>query len=232
MTISRFLAPLGHLFYPHNCDSCGSELTVHEEILCTRCLHKLPATRYHLVENNPVESIFRGRTNIRHALSAYYYEQGSPVQQLVHQFKYLGRKDIAGFMGKKMGHLLRESPWWQDVHAIIPVPLFAAKLKQRGYNQAALLAEGMGDVLQKPVMENALCREHASSTQTRKGRLDRWQNVRDIFSVQDAPSLEHRHVLLVDDVITTGATTEACATALLKIPGICVSICSLAIAYS
>lgn len=232
MFITRFLAPLGHLLYPHNCDTCGSELTPAEEILCGRCMHKLPATRYHMFAENPVQHIFRGRTDIRHALSAYYYEQGSPIQQLIHQFKYLGRKDIAGFMGKKMGHLLQESHWWQDIHAIIPVPLFAGKLQQRGYNQATLLAAGMGSVLQKEVMEDVLYRERPSSTQTRKGRLDRWQNVKDIFTLRDAPKLEQRHVLLVDDVITTGATTEACAAALLKIPGICVSIYSLAVAYS
>ncbi|HEY0274202.1 MAG TPA: ComF family protein [Chitinophaga sp.] len=230
MRISRFLAPLGQLFYPHHCDACGNELTPTEEVLCLRCLYKLPLTRYHLADENPVHRIFHGRADIRHALSAYYYEPGSPVQQLVHQFKYLGRKDIAGFLGRKMGLLLRESSWWREVQAIVPVPLFAGKLKQRGYNQAAVLAESIGEVLQVEVLPHALRRERPGISQTRKGRLDRWQQLQDIFVLHNASSLAQRHVLLVDDVITTGATTEACATALLRVPGIRVSIGSLAVA--
>ncbi|PUZ28295.1 ComF family protein [Chitinophaga parva] len=230
MSITRFLSPLGQLFYPHNCDTCGAELTPTEEILCMRCLYKLPLTHYHLVEENPVQRIFRGRTPIRHALSAYYYESGSPVQQLVHLFKYLGRRDIAGFLGRRMGRLLLESPWWQEVQAVVPVPLFAGKLKQRGYNQAALLAEGIAEMLQVEVLTNVLQRERAGVSQTRKGRLDRWQQLQNMFSLRDGQALGQRHVLLVDDVITTGATTEACASLLLQVPGAEVSICSLAVA--
>ncbi|PUZ26513.1 comF family protein [Chitinophaga costaii] len=232
MRISRFLAPLGQLFYPHNCDACGSELTLSEEILCLRCLHKLPLTRYQLIDNNPLQRTYRGRVDIQHAFAAYYYEPGSPVQQLVHQFKYLGREDIAHFLGRKMGRLLQESPWRNAVDAIVPVPLYTDKLKQRGYNQALLLAEGMSEILQIAVWPHAIRRHRPGTSQTQKGRLDRWQQLKDMFSLGDAVTLAQQHVLLVDDVITTGATTEACASLLLQIPGTCVSICSLAVAES
>lgn len=221
--------PLLHLLYPHTCESCGHDLSRTEEVLCLACAHHLPVTGFQLSEGNPVERIFHGRIALRHATAGYYFGRQSRLQQLVHQFKYHGRKDIALYLGRQLGLQLRQSAWWQEISAVIPVPLHAVKQRHRGYNQASLLAAGIAGVLGCHTAE-ALERIPNSDTQTRKSRMERWENVSTAFALKATDALESGHVLLVDDVLTTGATMEACARAIMTANNMEVSICSLAYA--
>ena len=226
-TVKTLLSSLVHLFYPHTCEGCGRDLARTEQILCLHCNRKLPATGFQQHPHNPVEKIFWGRVNIRHAMAAYYYTQASMLQKLIHQFKYHQRKDIALHLGRQMGHMLLQSAWLYEIDCIIPVPLYAARERQRGYNQAALLAQGIAAVVQKPAVPHAIQRMQHAGSQTRRNRTSRWENVSRVFAVKEPDTLQGRHVLLIDDVITTGATTEACSQALVAARAT-VSICTLA----
>jgi ComF family protein len=223
------LSSLLHLFYPHTCDGCGTDLTSSEEVLCLTCQEKLPRTGYQHYPANPVAKIFRGRADIRHAMAAYYYRKASLLQSLIYQFKYHNRRDIALQLGRQTGYMLLQSKWLHEINCIIPVPLSKARERHRGYNQAALLAEGIATVIKKPVISHVLTRKSYRSSQTNKNRILRWENVEEAFSLQHAHVIRNQHVLLVDDVITTGATTEACCQVLLR-EKVNVSICSLAYA--
>jgi ComF family protein len=228
--LTSLLSPLVHLFYPHCCEVCGTDLPKADELLCLRCQQALPATNFHRYPDNPVSLIFNGRVPVQQATAAYYYSKSSGLQQLIHQFKYKQRPDIATWLGRQMGYMLQESSWLPAIDCIVPVPLFPRKEKLRGYNQATLLANSIGHVTQLPIQPKALSRQIFTSTQTRKGRTGRWQNVADVFQANDT-FINKQHVLLVDDVITTGATTEACCNALIA-TGAQVSICCLAFSYS
>jgi ComF family protein len=219
-----------HLFYPHTCEGCGTALTRTEEILCLRCQLRLPATHFQHFRNNPVEKIFWGRVNIKYAMAAYYYRKSSLLQRLIHQFKYHDRQDIALHMGRQTGHQLLQSNWIYEINGIVPVPMHRTRERQRGYNQAQLLATGIAAVVNKPLLPELLVRQAHTNSQTRKNRLLRWQNVSEVFSSPSHTGVHHPHILLVDDVITTGATAEACGEALQR-AGMSVSICCLAYAH-
>lgn len=221
-----------HLFYPHVCENCGQDLTATEEVLCIVCMRKLPFTSFQLNPDNPVEKIFSGRVHLQHAMAGYYFARDTCLQQLIHQFKYGGRKDIALYLGRQLGLQLKESNWWEELSLIIPVPLNRVKQRQRGYNQAALLAKGIGEVLNCAVLEDGLARKAHSVTQTHKTRLERWENVAEVFSLNYPERVTGRHILLVDDVLTTGATLEACTHALQEKGDVAVSVCSLAYAHA
>lgn len=225
------LQALLHLFYPHACEGCGRELSRTEKILCVRCELQLPLTGFQRIAQNPVERMFWGRVPMRHVSAGYYFYRQGVLQDLVHGFKYKQRGDIAVFLGRRLGFQLKESSWWKEVSALVPVPLHALKLRHRGYNQAALLAEGMAEVLGCEVWKEALTRNSFTGTQTRKSRIDRWENVENVFSWSKGVLKDAPHVLLVDDVMTTGATLEACAHAVLRAgEGVSVSACALACA--
>ncbi|SHM41543.1 ComF family protein [Chitinophaga sp. CF418] len=228
--MKNLLASLLDLLYPHTCDGCGIDLTHTEKVLCLRCQRRLPLTGYQHLPDNPVEKIFWGRVNIRHAMAAYYYRKSSLLQQLIYQFKYNQREDIATHLGQQMGNILLQSRWLYEINSIIPVPIHPTKLQQRGYNQAILLANGIATVTGKPVMEEILFRNNYSPSQTNKGRLLRWQNVSGVFSIRPGNYLKDQHILLIDDVLTTGATLEACSNLLVG-AGAVVSICTLAFAH-
>lgn len=222
------LSALIHLFYPHCCESCGRDLAPSEEVLCLRCHLRLPATRFHLLPENPVEKLFWGRMPVEHAAAAYFFGKHSRLQHLIHAFKYQERRDIALFLGRQMGLMLKESRWLNDIHIVVPVPLFKTRERKRGYNQAGLLGEGICGVTGFPLVKDALVRSTFTETQTHKGRGDRWENVGKVFSAHALERLHGRHVLLVDDVLTTGATMEACARRLLEGEGVKVSVFCLA----
>ncbi|RAI97455.1 ComF family protein [Chitinophaga skermanii] len=222
------LTSLLRLFYPHCCDACGHSLSPKEQVLCLRCSLKLPYTNFQSIEENPVMRIFYGRLKLHAAMSTYYFKKQSMLQHLIHQFKYNDRKDIALYFGYQMGLLLSKEKHWQPIDVIVPVPLHPSKLKLRGYNQAAQLAEGISKVLGKPVLAKVLQRNSFTLTQTHKSRSDRWENVSKVFAVRDVNAIKGKHVLLIDDVITTGATLEACGLALLQQGASLLSIASLA----
>ena len=217
------------LFYPRFCASCGNSLWKHEEVICTWCRFHLPKTQYHLDPQNPLARLFWGRVRIESAAAYYYFHKGNRVQQLVHELKYKGRKDIGIFLGKQYGHILAHSSLFR-AEVIIPVPLHKKKLMQRGYNQSEQFARGLAESMKVPMDARTLIRTRGNETQTRKSRFSRWENVTGLFLLTDPEKLAGKHVLLVDDVITTGATMEACIQAFSRVPGSRVSVASIAVA--
>ena len=201
-----------------------------EEILCTTCLYKLPRTNFQDEERNPVMEIFNGRLPLISATSFLFFSKGGGTQQLIHQLKYKGNREIGIHLGKMFGSQLNNSPLFQSVEAIVPVPLHPIKEHKRGYNQSQLIGEGMASRMEARDISDVLFRKIHTSSQTKKSRYERWKNVKDIFEIRNTRQLEGKHVLLVDDVITTGATLEACGSKLLEIPGLRLSIASLAYA--
>ena len=190
----------------------------------------LPKTNFHLDNDNPVAKIFWGRVSIHSAAAFYAFNKGGKVQHLVHQLKYKGRQEVGVSVGKLYGYELMQSDYFKTVNTIIPVPLHPKKQKKRGYNQSDCFAQGLSKSMKVEVDYKTLYRAFESETQTKKSRFNRWKNVETIFQLRDLNTLQGKHVLLVDDVITTGATFEACAQTLLQVPDIKVSIAAMAYA--
>ena len=218
------------LAFPHICVSCGKNLYKQEHSICAYCAYYLPKTNFHLDADNPIAKIFWGRVTIHSAAAFYSFNKGGKVQHLIHQLKYKGKKNIGVAVGKLYGFELNNCASFNTVNIIIPVPLHRKKLKKRGYNQSDVFAEGLAESMNIEADYKTLYRAVESETQTKKSRFNRWQNVESIFQLRDNKVLEGKHVLLVDDVITTGATLEACAHTLLQVPDIKVSIATIAYA--
>lgn len=227
---TNILNPLAHLFYPHTCTGCGSDLVEEDNMLCLKCVNDLPHTNFAMHANNHVEKIFWGRLAVSAAMSEFYFSKGGLIQTLIHEFKYKGNKDIGLYLGAMMGSSLLQNNRFNKIDAIIPLPLFPDKEFKRGYNQATILCNGMAEVLELPVITNNVIRKRFTETQTKKHRDERWQNVESSFFINDPNLLENKHILLVDDVVTTGATLEACGSEILKVPGTFLSIATLAYA--
>jgi ComF family protein len=188
----------------------------------------MPVTLFEFFKENPIEKIFWGRIEIHSAAAHLYFTGGSLVQHSLHLLKYKGRKEIGIFYGQQMGESLKQSTRFSDCEIIIPLPLFASREKKRGYNQASLIANGLSQKLKIPVITDAVARIRKTETQTHKSRIQRWKNMESTFEIRDPFKISGKHVLLVDDVVTTGASLEACAQVLLKSPGVKVSIACLA----
>ncbi len=228
--MASWMGDLVRLFYPNLCAGCGTTLVRGETVLCTRCSFLLPRTGYHLSEDNPVSRLFWGRVKIEQATAYFVFEKGSIFQSLIHQLKYKGRKDIGVYLGNRLGQALVDSPGFRTIDCVIPVPLHPRRQRQRGYNQGEYIARGIAEAMQVSLVSGNLVRTGKTNTQTRKSRLERWENVRSMFAVRQPGKLEGLHVLLVDDVVTTGATLEACAEVLLTIEGLRLSVAALAVA--
>jgi ComF family protein len=196
-----------------------------------KCWLDLPVTNFHLDPDNNVARLFWGRVKIEQATAFFYYRKGSRYQQLIHFIKYRGLKELGYEAGIRLGDLLSTAVRFNSSELIVPVPLHPKREKNRGFNQSEWIARGIAVSFNHPVVSDNLYRQVYNPTQTRKDRYGRWQNVEGIFMVRDPGRFEGRHILLVDDVITTGSTLEACASAILKIPGTSVSIATLAVAY-
>jgi ComF family protein len=218
------------LFYPHVCAGCNSDILPQQNLLCATCLHILPVTGFAAQKDNPVEKIFWGRVPVQAAFAHLYFTKGVLVQQLMHQLKYQANTAVGFFLGELMGKAITAANRFATIDALIPLPLYAAKERKRGYNQAAIICNGMAEVLQVPVINQQLVRCSYTGTQTNKHRVERWQNVAGSFAIQNAAALQGKHLLLVDDVLTTGATLEAAASMLLQIPSVTVSIATAAVA--
>lgn len=218
------------LFFPHLCVGCGNQLFKNEDIICTSCLYKLPKTNFHRHPDNPVMQIFWGRTEIYSATSFLYFAKKGRVQRMIHALKYKGRTDVGFLLGELYGKELNSSDLFSSVEVIIPVPLHWKKQKKRGYNQSEIFGKGLARSMHAKLDTQSLFREIETETQTKKSRYKRWENVKEVFSVKGETQLEGKHILLVDDVITTGATIEASASKLLDIPGVRVSLASIAFA--
>lgn len=218
------------LFFPRVCPGCGNLLYKNEEVLCLRCLANLPKTNFHLIRENAVEEIFWGRIKINHAVSFLYFAKDGLTQNIIHNLKYKGNQQIGVLMGTLYGQELKTAGIFDDLDVIIPVPLHWKKLKKRGFNQSEFFGKGLSTSLRVPQRPDLLARKVNTATQTKKTRAERLDNVSGVFEVTDKAFLENKHVLIVDDVITTGATLEATATTLLEIPGVRVSFASIGFA--
>jgi ComF family protein len=215
-----------HLLFPHTCAGCGSDILDKKSMLCARCMEALPETHFELHTGNPVEKKFWGRLPVKAATAQYYFTRESLVQQLVHHFKYQGNKELGLQLGQLMGDALKRSGRFRP-DALIPLPLFPVKERKRGFNQSDLLCQGIAGCLHIPVLKHVVTRPQHTETQTRKGRIERWKNMEGKFVLADPAAIAGRHVLLVDDVITTGATLESCGTALLEAENTEVSVACL-----
>jgi ComF family protein len=216
-----------HLAFPQVCEGCGSDILGSQQLLCLRCLSTLPETNFHFHSNNPVEKLFWGRLPVHAATSQYYFTKESLMQHLMHQFKYKRNKELGFYLGMLMGNALINSNRFLKIDALVPLPLFRMKEHKRGYNQAALLCAGMAAVLNKPVLTEVVIRIAHTETQTKKSRVERWLNIKDRFSLVNETAIMGRHILLVDDVVTTGATLEACGRELIKGENVQLSIATL-----
>jgi ComF family protein len=230
MQLKQATRSLLHLFFPQTCRGCGSDAVSKEQLLCISCLQRLPLTDFYSRPGNPTEKMLAGRLPFLNAASHCFFTQQSLIQELLHQLKYKGRTEIGEYFGKRMGEAIHDSNRFRDIDAIIPLPLHKKKLKQRKYNQSAILSHGIASVIERPVLENVIVRISASGSQTLKNRTARWENIEGSFLLEDPQAVAGKHLLLVDDVITTGATLEACGSALLKAPGASLSLCTLACA--
>jgi ComF family protein len=218
------------LLFPRLCYACGNHLLRNESLICTECYVVIPRTNYHLTDDNPVARLFWGRCQIERAAAFSYYNRGSRIRKLIHNLKYNGIKEIGYELGRIYGLSLKNSDFVNDVDLIIPVPLHPAKERVRGFNQSEIISRGLADALLCPVDCSALARITVSATQTKRSRYERWTNVEGIFSVSDTELIKGKHILLVDDVITTGSTIESCAIELLKTEGVRISVAALAYA--
>ena len=214
--IPQLFRDLFSLLFPDLCCGCGSHLNRGESGICSVCLFQIPYTDHHLHAANRTAKQFWGKIPFHAAMSLLYFKKGERVQRIIHHLKYRGRKETGIKLGSMMGKQLKQTSFYSDIDLIIPVPLHKSKKKRRGYNQSAYLSEGIASELGLPVDEKALNRSKATKSQTRKGRYSRHENMQNAFCVLKPENIEGKHVLLVDDVITTGATLEACATELHK----------------
>ena len=226
MLLEDFLS----LFYPRLCKGCQTSLVRGESVICLCCQADLPKTGFEKMTDNPVAQLFWGRTEIQLATAFCSFDKGGIMQHFLHQLKYKGAKEVGEKLGLLLGFDLMQNLPYQDIELLVPVPLHPKREHKRGYNQSAEIVKGISEAIGKPFSTENLIRNHYSDTQTNKSRFDRWENVKELFSVRKPELLEGHHILLIDDVVTTGSTLEACANVLLKIPGTKVSIATLAYA--
>jgi len=227
-TIQSSFNDLLHLFFPHICAGCGTDVLDQQQMLCLHCLNNLPSTKFFDQPNNPVEQVFYGRIPVENAAAGYFFTKESLLQNLVIQLKYRGNKEIGFYLGRLIGNFLINSSRFSNVDVLVPLPLNPRREKKRGYNQATALCNGISAAWNKPVIDKNVIRKVYTETQTHKSRISRWENMDGIFAVNNAAELENKHILLVDDVVTTGSTLEACGSEILKINGTNLSIATLA----
>lgn len=227
---SNILYDLVGIFLPRRCAGCDQGLMSFEHSICSECVDDLPRLRGHDDPGNKVEQVFKGRVRL-HAASAFLqFTKDGMVQHMLHRLKYRGDPEVGLELGRRMAEDVMKSPRFADVDVLLAVPLHRRKQKQRGYNQAQVLVDGMREVWPLREVDTGLLRVVHTSTQTKRGRLARWTNVKAAFQLSDPQALAGAHVLLVDDVVTTGATIEGCALALADVPGIRISVLTCACA--
>lgn len=226
--ILEHLNDILELFYPNDCIGCTRSLSKNDNILCTHCFHDLPYAYYTQQENNPLDQLFFGKIPLEFATSLLIFQPKGIVQNLIHELKYNNNQKIGALLGTLLNQEILSVKNLKPIDYIIPVPLHKNKLKSRGYNQLTRMGNNLSKHLKAPMLENVLIKINATETQTKKNRLARWENAQHNFQIQKKDSLKGKHVLLFDDVITTGATMENCAKELLKTKNITLSIASIA----
>ena len=219
-----------HLLYPELCVACGGDLPSSVTCFCLRCSARLAPSDMHLVQENEFIQRLWGRVKIESGAAAYYFTRESPIRMAVHHLKYKNKPDIGLMIGREFGRKLRESDFFKTVDGIVPVPLHPRKERLRGYNQSTMFAQGLSEAMDVPMLGKVLVRRAFTQTQTKKKRMERFQNVGEVFEVKRSDMITGKHLLLVDDVLTTGATLEVCGLALLGVEGIKLSCATIAIA--
>ena len=219
-----------NLFFPKVCYTCNNQLTDNEIYVCTDCRHNLQVTNFHFNNDNFVSKIFYGRVKIDNATALFRFEKKSLVQQLLHNLKYRGFEDIGGFLGDWLGEELKTLDDYKNIDIVIPVPLHKKKLKKRGYNQVSKFGKHIADSLNAEYLDNVLIKITNTKSQVFKNRFARWNSHDELFTIQNKELITGKHILLVDDIITTGATIEACANILNKTRDIKISVATMAIA--
>ncbi len=222
---------LADVFMPRLCPVCGKALVADEPYICRGCLAALPRTHLEEVDFNTMEQLFAGKVPIERATGYFYYQKSSPYAQILYDIKYRNRPQMGRWLAARAAGELRNSGFFDDIEVIVPVPLHPSKLAERGYNQSDYLARGLSQALGIPVID-ALKSTRAHGSQTRRSATDRWLNAQHTYALRQAKAsqIENKHILLVDDVVTTGATLEACTRALLTAPGTQVTLFTLATA--
>ena len=228
--VKSYLQDFVSLFFPELCSACGNNLFKNEQVICTSCTYHLPHTNFHTDPQNKVARQLWGRFEFIQANAFLYFSKGGKVQNLIHEMKYNNSPQTAFRLGELYGNALLTNKEWIMPDVIVPVPLHRRKLRKRGYNQSEYIAAGLSATLNIPQENGLLFRSAETETQTRKSRYNRYENMTDAFTVKDLASFEGKHIFLIDDVVTTGATFEACGVALQKIHGIQLSIGALAFA--
>ncbi|AXT57062.1 ComF family protein [Aquimarina sp. AD1] len=223
------LSDLAYLFYPIYCAACDNPLYKNERILCTSCRHKLPLGNFHKVNAKKIEKVFYGRAKIENATSLLVFEKDSLVQNLIHNLKYRGREEIGKELGVWLGQELSQSSVYQNIDTIIPVPLHPKRLRERGFNQVEKFGQEIAEKLNAEYVDFVLKKNSYNKKQSKNSRLTRWINTSETFGIQNESLLTNKHILIVDDIVTTGATLEACIQVLKSIPGIKISIATMAI---
>lgn len=218
------------LFYPRVCLACGEVLMSYEETVCTTCRYLLPKTRYESLSDNPLSRMFRGQVPFKAVTSEFFFSKDGKIQSLMHNLKYKGETDAGLFLGQELGKSLHQSPLFNDADCLIPIPLHPKKEKTRGYNQSRVIAEGIAKETGLDIADECLFRKVYTETQTHKGRNERLKNVSGVFGLHNSDSLKGKHVILIDDVLTTGATMLSAGAALFSIPDIVISIATAACA--
>lgn len=225
-----FIDNIINLFYPRVCVSCGELLIRQEDTICLPCQYLLPKTGYENYSDNPLVRIFWGQIDFHAVTAEFFFSKTGKIQNLIHKLKYQGNLESGIFLGQQLGASLKKAPLFQGIDYIIPIPLHPKKEYQRGYNQSFVISQGVEKEINIPIAKDCLYRKIYTSTQTKKSRKERLENVRDIFGIKNQEKLIGRHILLIDDVLTTGATLMAAGETLLKIPNIKISAATVACA--
>ncbi|MCD8528480.1 MAG: ComF family protein [Chitinophagales bacterium] len=226
--MKNYIEALWQLFYPKICLGCANTLSKHEDTICVVCTNKLPLTKFYLHNENPLLKKFWGRVDLQQIDSLLYFEKNAITQDLLHQLKYNNKQEIGVFLSNLVLEQYKETNKHIEYNAIVCVPLHYKKQKRRGYNQCHSFCQNLSQAWNIPFYKHDLVRNMDTISQTGKNRIARWENVERIFSLAENNSLTNKHVLLVDDVLTTGATIEACAQEILKAPNTKVSVLTMA----
>ena len=218
------------LIYPKICIGCNQALLKHEECICTICKFHIPKTNHFIIKENNLKKLFWGKVEISRAAALYEFVKDSSLQKMIHALKYEENKEVGIYLGKQIAYEMESSLFFNSIDYIIPVPLHPKKEKLRGYNQSLCIANGIKEILKIKIDSNSLQRKINTESQTKKNKYSRWEKVGQVFELTNKNRLNNKHILLVDDVVTTGSTLESCITTLQQTEGIKVSIITIAIA--
>ncbi|NJB71228.1 ComF family protein [Saonia flava] len=227
--LTKILNDVHNILFPPICFGCNAHLIGGEKTLCTICRNQLPLTDYNYNEENPVDRIFYGRVNIKKVNSFLFFTKNGIIKNIIHHLKYKNQEEIGSFFGDWFGQIIKKEGFSAYIDVIIPVPLHKKRLKKRGYNQVALFGKQLAHHLNADYMDNVLIKTANTKTQTKKGRIYRWQQNQNLFELTNSSFLKNKNVLLVDDVITTGATIEACANALHRAENVNIYVATMAV---